>query len=555
MNHLKCLYLQVYYSGLKSLRKENIFPKKDMEIMLKVGMIFADIYCEAGGTMNIKRIKIMFNINRHHITYEILKVLKLNDIPIISMEVYSNVIYLKLPFMTDELIKKVYDQWSKVQGFDHIEEIDVMSFEEKDVELESVLNFINEGVVMLNRTGTIEYINRIAHESFPDVEIGRYIYEYIDGDDVKNFFSSNKNSIKNKIIISDNTSYILNIDKIYSEEKIFCGYIASISTLDLSEYNAQSYITFDDIIGESPKLKEAIEMAKLFANSDSNILLLGESGTGKEMFARSIHSYSRPDKKFMGINCAAIPEELLESELFGYEPGTFTGGLEKGRIGIFEACSGGTVFLDEIAELNYHLQAKVLRAIQERKIRRLGSNREVNLDIRIISATNRDLKKLIEEDKFRLDLYYRLNTFSIEIPPLRERMDDLKILAKYFVSKMKNRYQKEEIKISNEAAELLKSYSWPGNIREFQNVLERAVVLAKDCNILAKHIMFDHKEEKFDSEIPDNLKEAVEEFEKNYIERVLNESESIREAARKMGATHTLLINRMKKYSLEKKGM
>ena len=293
-------------------------------------------------------------------------------------------------------------------------------------------------------------------------------------------------------------------------------------------------------------------MAKLFADSDTNILLLGESGTGKEMFARSIHSYSRPDEKFMGLNCAAIPEELLESELFGYEPGTFTGGSEKGRIGIFEACSGGTVFLDEIAELNYALQAKILRAIQERKIRRLGSNREVSLDIRIISATNRDLNKLIDEGKFRLDLYYRLNTFCVEIPPLRERKGDLGVLARHFLHKMQDRYQKTNLTLSDEAIDKLKSYAWPGNIREFQNVLERAAVLSKDSEILGKHILFDNDEDEIEIEDSQSLKEAVETFEKSYIIKALNDAESIREAARKIGTTHTLLINRMKKYSIEK---
>lgn len=505
-----------------------------------------------GGNMSIKRIKIIFSLDRHHITFEILKVLNEYDIPIISMEVYSNVIYLKLPYMSNELYDKVYQKWSLVSGFNHIEEIDVMSFEKKDVELESVLNFINEGVIMLGKTGTIEYINKIAKENFPDVKEGEFIYSYIEVEDIKDFFTSEMKNIKNKMFLANNKSYLLNVDRIYSEENIFCGYIATISEMEMSDFNSSSFITFEDIIGESPKLTEAIEMAKLFADSDTNILLLGESGTGKEMFARSIHSYSRPDEKFMGLNCAAIPEELLESELFGYEPGTFTGGSEKGRIGIFEACSGGTVFLDEIAELNYALQAKILRAIQERKIRRLGSNREVSLDIRIISATNRDLNKLIDEGKFRLDLYYRLNTFCVEIPPLRERKGDLGVLARHFLHKMQDRYQKTNLTLSDEAIDKLKSYAWPGNIREFQNVLERAAVLSKDSEILGKHILFDNDEDEIEIEDSQSLKEAVETFEKSYIIKALNDAESIREAARKIGTTHTLLINRMKKYSIEK---
>lgn len=503
--------------------------------------------------MNIKRIKIIFSLNRHHITYEVLKVLKEQDIPIISMEVYANEIYLKLPFMSKELSEKVYGGWEAIKGFHHIEEIDVMSFEKKDVELESVLNFISEGVIMLGRTGTIEYINKTAKSYFFNMREGDFIYSYIGGEDLKNFFLNDKKNIKNQMFLANNKAFILDIDRLYSEEKIFCGYFATINHVDMTTSATSSYITFDDIIGKSPKLKETIEMAKLFADSDTNILLLGESGTGKEMFARSIHSYSRPEYKFMGINCAAIPEELLESELFGYEPGTFTGAAEKGRIGIFEACSGGTVFLDEIGELNYHLQAKILRAIQERKIRRLGSNREVSFDVRIISATNRDLKKLIDEGKFRLDLFYRLNTFTVDIPPLRERSGDLSILIKFFLGRMQERYKKNSIIISKQANDILASYSWPGNIRELQNVLERAVVLAKDSIILPEHILFDHDEDELLYANPKSLKEACEAFEKNYITKALKDSTSIRECAKSLQTTHTLLINRMKKYSIEKK--
>lgn len=501
----------------------------------------------------IKRIKIIFSLDRHHITYEILKVLKDHDIPIISMEVYSNEIYLKLPHMTKELTKKVYKEWESVEGFDHVEEIDVMSFEKKDVEIESVLNFISEGVIMLARAGTIEYINKKARAYFSSMVEGDYIYSHIGGNELKEFFLNDKQNLKNMMFIKNNIAYIMDIDRIYSEEKIFCGYFATVNEVDMKTSSFANYITFDDIIGKSPKLVDTIEMAKLFSNSDTNILLLGESGTGKEMFARSIHSHSRPEYKFMGINCAAIPEELLESELFGYEPGTFTGGSDEGRIGIFEACSGGTVFLDEIGELNYHLQAKILRAIQERKIRRLGSNKEVGLDVRIISATNRDLKKLIEDGKFRLDLYYRLNTFTVDIPPLRERVGDLKILIDYFLNRMQKRYNKDKIVLSNKAEELLNSYSWPGNIRELQNVLERAVVLSKDSIILPEHILFDHDEDQSLNLKSNSLTDAIETFEKNYIIKALDESVSIREAARKLKTTHTLLINRMKKYSIEKK--
>ncbi|SUB75450.1 sigma-54 interaction domain-containing protein [Peptoniphilus indolicus] len=501
--------------------------------------------------MQIKRVKIIFNINRPHLTFDILKVLQIHDVPILSMEVYSNVIYLKLPDMSNKVYESVYAEWENVYGFDHIEEIDVMSFEEKDIEMKSVLNLITEGVMLLSKKGTIEYANKFAREYFVNIEDGEKITSYILEKEVEELINKADKNIKNKICMINGRNFLLNVDKLFSEENIFSGYLVTLREFGELNFSTKSYITFDDIIGESANLLNAVEMAKLFSDSDTSILLLGESGTGKEMFARAIHSYSRPNEKFMGINCAAIPEELLESELFGYEAGAFTGAKSAGRMGIFEACSGGTVFLDEIGELNYHLQAKLLRVIQERKVRRLGSNREIDLNIRIVSATNRDLIKLIEEGKFRLDLFYRLNTFSVEIPPLRDRMEDLDILISYFLERMSKRYNRNSIVFTDSAKDMLKNYSWPGNIRELQNVLERAVVLSNNQEVLPKHIKFDH-EEAFMEQDGKSLREAVEDFEKQYIKGILKNSNSIRSAAKKLNTTHTLLLNRIKKYSLDK---
>ena len=501
--------------------------------------------------MDIIRVKLVFKINRQNITYEVLNILKEYDIEIISMEVYTNVIYLKLPKIGSVTLRKLEESWSSIEGFDHLENIDVMSFEKKDVELAKVLDFIKEGVIMLSSEGKVDYINTASKKYLSGIKEGDLILDYIRSEELVEFFESSKNTIKNKVFIFDNKTFLINIDKLFSEKEYFCGYFLTVNELDMSLYSSTSYITFNDIIGSSPQIEKAIRMSKLFSDSDTSILLLGESGTGKEMFARAIHSYSRIDKKFIGINCAAIPEELLESELFGYEPGTFTGGSDKGKIGIFEACRGGTVFLDEIGELNYHLQAKILRAIQERKIRRLGSNKEMDIDVRIISATNRDILKLIDEGKFRLDLYYRLNTFTVKIPALRDRKGDFEILTKYFLEKMKERYKKYNLIIDDDAKRILRSYSYPGNIRELQNVIERSVVLSNNGRITKEEILFDYHEK--DNMLIDyniSLKEAVENFEKDYIIKALKNSRSIRDTAKKLNTTHTLLINRIKKYSI-----
>jgi DNA-binding NtrC family response regulator len=245
----------------------------------------------------------------------------------------------------------------------------------------------------------------------------------------------------------------------------------------------ESIKTIPNMKGEHPKIKEVFRVVAKIAPSTSTVLIVGESGTGKELIARAIHEGSpRLEKPFMAINCAAIPDTLIESELFGHEKGSFTGANAR-EIGIFEAANGGTVFLDEIGEMNVSMQAKLLRAIQEKEIRRVGGKINISLDVRIVSATNRELEQEIRKGNFREDLFYRLNVIRINLPPLRERGSDIKILAEFFMDK----YSKESgIKIdgiSKPALKLLMNYSWPGNVRQLESVVERSVLMA-DSNYI-----------------------------------------------------------------------
>ncbi|WP_200860591.1 sigma-54 interaction domain-containing protein [Peptoniphilus mikwangii] len=508
-------------------------------------------------SLDIKRIKIMFHINRPHLTYDILTILRNYDISVISMEVYSNVIYLKVPYISEDMIESIRRECEKVYGYDYMEEIDVMSFEEKDIELKGVLNLIGEGVIMLSSKGVVEYGNKIVFKHIENLEVGKYIFEFIDDVDLKNYIERKENnfmdkSIRNKNINISNYRFLLNVDRLYSEDGIFCGYLLTLKEIN-GDFSYDSLLTFEDIIGEDENFKRIVDIAKLYAYSDASILLTGESGTGKEMFARAIHSESnRASKPFVGINCAAIPEELLESELFGYEPGSFTGANKTGKRGIFETANGGTVFLDEIGEMNYHLQAKLLRVLQEKKIRPIGSDREISLDVRIISATNRNLEKLIEDGNFRMDLFYRLNIFRIEIPPLRNRVEDIPLLTQYFLNVLSHRYSKGNIQIDESARQRLNSYNWPGNIREMQNVLERAVVLSREGPITEEHITFD-KTDSFDNLILnyEDLNSAVGTFEREFILKALRENKTIRATAKVLNVTHTLLLNRIKKYKIQ----
>ncbi|MBO4235844.1 MAG: sigma 54-interacting transcriptional regulator [Firmicutes bacterium] len=236
--------------------------------------------------------------------------------------------------------------------------------------------------------------------------------------------------------------------------------------------------TFEDIVGSSLVLQNTIELAKKIASYDANVLLQGESGCGKELFAQAIHNESgRRTAPFVAINCAAISKTMLESELFGYEEGAFTGAKKGGKLGLFEAAEGGTIFLDEISEMDYDLQAKLLRALQEKRFRRIGGIKEIKMDVRVISACNVDIQQYIADKKFRSDLYYRISVAPINVPPLRERREDIPELARSFITSVeiqnKRRYQ-----VTKEAQEMMMSYTWPGNIRELRNIIEYAAMMA-----------------------------------------------------------------------------
>ncbi len=266
------------------------------------------------------------------------------------------------------------------------------------------------------------------------------------------------------------------------------------------------------IIGEHKKIKFALALAKKVAPSDATVLISGESGTGKELIAKYIHINSkRANGPFVAVNCAALPENLLESELFGYEKGAFTGAY-KSKPGKFELASGGTLLLDEISEINIALQAKLLRAIQEKEIDRLGGISSIKVDVRIIATTNRNLKEYVEQGNFREDLYFRLNVIPINLPPLRERGDDVVLLAEYFLNKFSKKYGIDTLGFSNEALNWMREYSWPGNIRELENLVERAVLLSQGSKIEVKHFLLDNTD--FDIEVLDGDREDLCEQEK-----------------------------------------
>lgn len=298
----------------------------------------------------------------------------------------------------------------------------------------------------------------------------------------------------------------------------------------------------DEMIGKSAKLFNVIKLASKIADTDASVLILGENGTGKEVLARAIHNNSsRKDKPFVALNCGAIPSELLESELFGYESGAFTGAV-KLKPGRLEMAEGGTIFLDEIGEMSVNLQAKLLRVIQTKEIQRLGGTDSKKINVRFISATNKDLAKMIADKNFREDLYYRLKVIELKLPPLRERKEDIEELVKYFVKKYSP--ENKEILISNESLQILENYNWPGNIRELENVIQRAVILCSDNFILPSDLPQEIIEEigNFDYSLSEkSLSQAEDDFRRFYISKILRKVKSKSEAAKILGINRSHL--------------
>jgi len=308
-----------------------------------------------------------------------------------------------------------------------------------------------------------------------------------------------------------------------------------------------SKYAFSKIIGKSKKISEAIEYAKKAAPTDTTVLLLGETGTGKELFAQAIHNSSkRSEKKFIAVNCSAIPKDLQESEFFGHKKGAFTGAVNDKK-GYFEEANGGTIFLDEVGEMSLQTQAKLLRTIEEKTYLLVGDPKEHTLDIRIIAATNRDLKAAIAEGTFREDLYYRLNTFTIHLPSLAERPDDLDILLSYFVDYYSEKLNKNIDNVRADFTDTLKSYRFKGNIRELKNIIERAVILAGD-NQLTKMLL---PEEYSDSK-SGSTEHSLESIEKAHILKTLNEFHGNKtHTAKALGIGTVTLYRKLKEYGLE----
>ena len=428
--------------------------------------------------------------------------------------------------------------------------------------LETTFDSISSGILTCDLLGNITTMNKQVANMFgyeeqemKKMSVTHLIYSF---DEIIERLKSKKtfvdediyaNTPMNKLQFTLSAYPIYGLDMCIQEITLVFYELKKSRRLAGRILSGQAIYTFDKIIGTNHKFQKIIDYGKKIADSKSTILFTGESGTGKEIFAQSIHNYSRRvEEPFIAVNCGAIPRTLIESELFGYESGAFTGAKKGGNVGKFELAEGGTIFLDEIGEMPSDMQSKLLRVIEEGVVNRIGSSKQINIDVRIMAASNKNLKHEVEMGNFRKDLYYRLNVLPIHLPPLRERRDDIAELVSYYMRKTSKRLNKHSVNISEEYLNYLKNYDWPGNIRELENVIERIV----NSEVIQMNLFNEVAHEEDKKSIHLYAGNTLEQMEKQHITEVIKEvNGNMSLAAKILDIARSSLYRKVEKYNID----
>ena len=405
---------------------------------------------------------------------------------------------------------------------------EIFNLNDSEVEDKSVVQVLN-------------FINEPLNKDFKRYKSGMFFYRK-NGYELKGIYNINKITVKDKL-----KGYV--IDFIDKREAI----------KNYNRINKDYKIVLDNIIGESNIVKTIKNESFIASKSSSTVLITGESGTGKELFARAIHNHSdRVDNPFIAVNCAAIPDNLLESELFGYEEGAFTGAKKGGKLGKFELAHKGTIFLDEIGDMSLHLQAKLLRVLQERELDKIGGKSNISIDVRIISATNKDLEDMVSKGIFREDLYYRLNVIPIHLPSLKDRREDIPLLIDYTIKEYSNKLGKNVDRVDKDALKVMMEYRWPGNIRELQNIIEYSINMSSSSVITLDSIPQKIKCTSINEVREDNREiRTLEDLEKQEIIRALDKFKDFKKdkelVAKALGISRATLYRKLEKYNIVSK--
>lgn len=565
-----------YFTILEDSKIEDVLfeiIKNNVKTLLAI-----DIEGKLTGMISITDLSCLVN---KHMNYKNLKVKDVVKTKVVSVTKGISLYECKEIMLNNEIdFLPVLEQENIIGtiSLEHIRDYHYMLLEDYEMTLKYIISHIKEGIYATNKYGEVILWNKFMEDRY-DINAKDIVGKHM------NLFL--KNTISEKVILSknemsdlyfndkkENLYALVHVNPVFYNSE-FIGVVGTeVDIIDAKNISIQlekvndtlNYLkdevkslskgSFDNILGNSFKLEKSKAIAKQVAKTNSSILILGESGTGKEVFARAIHNYSEKKGQFIPVNCSAIPKELFESEFFGYEAGAFTGARDKGKMGLFELANNGTLFLDEIADLPRAMQAKLLRALQEKEIRRVGGSKTIKINPRIISATNKNLEELVREEKFREDLYYRLNVIEINIPPLRERKEDIGILTHSFLKEICDNNNKKIIKLDNEVIRAFQNYKWKGNIRELKNTIENIVVLSEKQNIttddIPDYILESSNLSMEDTSYPLDLSRARSETEIKHINKALKVSDGNKSiAAKLLNIPRSTLYYKMDQYNIE----
>ncbi len=532
------------------------------------------------GIITMKDISNLIKRNSKDIYNKFAKDIAVKEVISISEE--SNLLRCRDIMLENNIGRLIVIKEGKVVGVvrqEHIRDFYYMKIEEISKIIKSAIDYIHEAVCIIDNKGTVIVWNTNAEKLYnlPKEKIlGEPLYKFfpnaIDIEVLKTMKTvENRYHEPRKgthivisaapIILDNKLMGVISTDKDVSEMREISDKLKEATKqVDFLKKELEKISNRESsaIIGKSKIIQQKIEIAELAAKSNAPILILGESGTGKEIFAKYIHKASGLKGEFVPVNCSAVPKELFESEFFGYEEGAFTGARKSGKAGYFELANNGSLFLDEIGDLPMDMQSKLLRVLQEKTIRRLGLEQDIEVNVRIISATNRDLEELVRKNKFRMDLYYRLNVIKIELPPLRERKEDIILFIKSFLEELNEEYNKNIKGIETAAVNVLSSYKWKGNVRELRNVIEQMVVLCRDDiitkDMIPKYIISEvEKGTEIDKFKKENigLRELLFNYEKLLINKALEDSKgNITEAAKILKIPRSTLHYKIDNYGI-----
>lgn len=532
------------------------------------------------GIITMKDISNLIKRNSKDIYNKFAKDIAVKEVISISEE--SNLLRCRDIMLENNIGRLIVIKEGKVVGVvrqEHIRDFYYMKIEEISKIIKSAIDYIHEAVCIIDNKGTVIVWNTNAEKLYnlPKEKIlGEPLYKFfpnaIDIEVLKTMKTvENRYHEPRKgthivisaapIILDNKLMGVISTDKDVSEMREISDKLKEATKqVDFLKKELEKISNRESsaIIGKSKIIQQKIEIAELAAKSNAPILILGESGTGKEIFAKYIHKASGLKGEFVPVNCSAVPKELFESEFFGYEEGAFTGARKSGKAGYFELANNGSLFLDEIGDLPMDMQSKLLRVLQEKTIRRLGLEQDIEVNVRIISATNRDLEELVRKNKFRMDLYYRLNVIKIELPPLRERKEDIILFIKSFLEELNEEYDKNIKGIETAAVNVLSTYKWKGNVRELRNVIEQMVVLCRD-DIITKDMIPEYiiseaeKGTEIDKFKKENigLREMLFNYEKLLINKALEDSKgNITEAAKILKIPRSTLHYKIDNYGI-----